>query len=89
MPMATATARADVGEGVRGLKGEGGKDGEGDEGSKGGKGDGNDKGGKGVPFFLVLFGSKFWIPEQKTARKNVSANQNGEGGGKWGSGFRT
>ncbi len=36
-----------------------------------------------VPFFLVLFGSKFWIPEQKMARKNVSANQNGEGGGKW------
>ncbi len=35
------------------------------------------------PFFLLLFGSKFWIPEQKMARKNVSANQNGEGGGKW------
>jgi hypothetical protein len=36
-----------------------------------------------VPFFFVLFGSKFWIPEQKMARKNVSANQNGKGGGKW------
>ncbi len=36
-----------------------------------------------VPVFLVLFGSKFWIPEQKMARKNVSANQNGECGGKW------
>jgi hypothetical protein len=36
-----------------------------------------------VPFFLVLFGSKFWIPKQKMARKNVSENQNGEGGGKW------
>ena len=33
-----------------------------------------------VPGFSVLFGSKFWIPEQKMARKNVSANQNGEGG---------
>ncbi len=31
-------------------------------------------------FYLVLSSA---FPEQKMARKNVSANQNGEGGGKW------
>ena len=35
------------------------------------------------PFFLLrmLLGSAF--PEPKSARKDVSANQNGEVGGKW------
>ncbi len=31
-------------------------------------------------FYLVLSSA---FPEQKMGRKNVSANQNGEGGGKW------
>jgi hypothetical protein len=52
----------------------------------GGNKEGNEdesKPGLGVPVYLVLDGSRFCISRTKNGDKNVCANQNGEGGGKW------